>query len=106
MSANTASKRPISCLRPRSNAVAIRPAETRAMPPAKLEKAAKLERIDGRGWHSLGRKFATDLKHIPLADLCNMGGWKDHNTVLKCYMRPDEATMRNALERSSEHRVG
>lgn len=71
----------------------------------KLEKTAKLERIPGRGWHSLRRKFATDLKHEPLADLCSLGGWKDHNTILKCYMRPDEATMRTALERRAEKNV-
>jgi len=47
----------------------------------------------------LRRKFATDLKHEPLADLCSLGGWKDHNTILKCYMRPDEVTMRGALAR-------
>ena len=63
----------------------------------KLEKAANLERIPGRGWHSLRRKFATELKQIPLVDLCNLGGWKDPNTVLKCYMKPDERTMRQAL---------
>lgn len=26
------------------------------------------------GWHSLRRQFATDLKHIPLSDLCALGG--------------------------------
>lgn len=71
----------------------------------KLEKAAKLERIAGRGWHSLRRKFATDLKQTPLADLCSLGGWKDHNTILKCYMRPDEATMRSALSTRSAQRA-
>ncbi|HEV8496776.1 MAG TPA: tyrosine-type recombinase/integrase [Gemmatimonadaceae bacterium] len=69
----------------------------------RLEAAAKLDRIPGRGWHSLRRKFATDLKaDTPLADLCSLGGWKDHNTVLKCYMRPDENTMRGALARRAE----
>lgn len=73
----------------------------------KLEKAAKLERVPGRGWHSLRRKFATDLKQTPLADLCSLGGWKDHNTILKCYMRPDEGTMRGALaRRGSQDIVG
>jgi integrase len=72
----------------------------------RLETAAKLERVKGRGWHSLRRKFATDLKHdTPLADLCSLGGWKDYNTVLKCYMRPDEVTMRGALARRSERRA-
>ncbi len=69
----------------------------------RLEAAAKLDRIPGRGWHSLRRKFATDLKaDTPLADLCSLGGWNDHNTVLKCYMRPDENTMRDALARRAE----
>ena len=27
-----------------------------------------------------------------------MGGWKDPQTVLKCYQQPDEKTMRSALE--------
>ena len=49
------------------------------------------------GWHSLRRQFATDLKHIPLSDLCALGGWKDPNTILKCYTQPDERTMREAL---------
>ncbi|MEO6865030.1 MAG: site-specific integrase [Gemmatimonadaceae bacterium] len=49
------------------------------------------------GWHSLRRQFATDLKHIPLSDLCALGGWKDPQTILKCYAQPDEQTMRDAL---------
>jgi integrase len=71
----------------------------------KLETAAGLERIPGRGWHSLRRKFATDLKQTPLADLCSLGGWKDHNTILKCYMRADEVTMRTALAGRSAKQV-
>lgn len=33
----------------------------------------------------------------PLADLCALGGWKDPQTVLKCYMKPDADTQRRAL---------
>lgn len=51
----------------------------------------------GRGWHSLRRQFATEMKHTPLKDLCALGGWKDPQTVLKCYQRPDPVTMRKAL---------
>lgn len=58
---------------------------------------AGLSKEPGRGWHSLRRKFATELKHTPLKDLCALGGWKDPNTILKCYQRPDEGTMRQAL---------
>ncbi len=38
------------------------------------------------------------MKHTPLRDLCELGGWKDPQTVLKCYQRPDPETMRLALE--------
>lgn len=63
----------------------------------RAEEAAKLERVPGRGWHSLRRKFATELKHAPLSDLSYLGGWKEPQTVVKCYQRPDESTMRGAL---------
>lgn len=65
----------------------------------KLEKAAKLERIPGRGWHSLRRKFATDRQDQPLKALCSAGGWRDHNTVMKCYIQPDEDTLRAVVDR-------
>jgi integrase len=58
---------------------------------AKLPKGTRL------GWHSLRRRFATDFKHVPLADLAYMGGWKEPMTIVKCYQRPDEETQRRAL---------
>lgn len=64
----------------------------------KAEQLAKLPRVPGRGWHSLRRKFATDLKATPLKDLCALGGWKNAQTILSCYQQADEATMRAALE--------
>ena len=64
----------------------------------RTEVAAGIARIPGRGWHSLRRKFATELKAASLKDLCALGGWKDHNTILKCYQQPDPAAMRQALE--------
>jgi integrase len=48
-------------------------------------------------WHGLRRKFATELKHLPLKDLCYLGGWKDPKTVVTCYQQPDEGVMRQAL---------
>jgi hypothetical protein len=53
--------------------------------------------IRGLGWHALRRKFASELKDVPLRDLCELGGWKDPQTILKCYQQPDERTMRAAL---------
>ncbi len=64
----------------------------------RAEERAEVSHVRGRGWHSLRRKFATELKHVLLKDLCSLGGWKEPQTVLKCYQRPDECTMRDAME--------
>jgi integrase len=71
----------------------------------RMEKIAELAPTPGRGWHSLRRQFATELKHTPLRDLCFLGGWKDPQTVLKCYQKADEATMRAALETRASLRL-
>jgi len=64
----------------------------------KAEKLAGLEPRPWRGWHSLRRKFASDLMEKPLKVLCNLGGWKSPETVLQCYQHPDQARLRSALE--------
>lgn len=61
------------------------------------EELAGLERKRGRGWHSLRRKFATDLMHKPLKVLCQLGGWKSPQTILICYQQPNEEALREAL---------
>jgi integrase len=58
---------------------------------------AKLPPEPGRGWHSLRRQFATEMKHAPLKDLCALGGWKSPQTVLTCYQRADAVSMQQAL---------
>ena len=58
---------------------------------------AGLEPKPGRGWHSLRRKFASDLMDLPLKVLCELGGWKAAKTVLRCYQQPDEAQLRQAI---------
>jgi integrase len=63
----------------------------------KAEKRAALPRKKGRGYHSLRRKFASDLKGIPLKTLTELGGWKTHQTVLMCYQHVDVGEMRQAL---------
>ena len=64
----------------------------------KAEAVAGLEPKRGRGWHSLRRKFASDLMDQPLKVLCELGGWKTAQTVLQCYQRADEDRLREALE--------
>jgi len=64
----------------------------------KAQKLAGLEPKRGRGWHSLRRKFASDLMNQPLKVLCELGGWKTAQTVLQCYQRADEDQLRKALD--------
>ena len=64
----------------------------------KAEKLAGLEPKQRRGWHSLRRKFASDLMNQPLKVLCELGGWKTAETVLQCYQRADEDRLREALD--------
>jgi integrase len=64
----------------------------------RAETRAGLEPKHGRGWHSLRRKFASDLMDQPLKVLCQLGGWKNPQTVLTCYQRPDAGQLRTALE--------
>ena len=65
---------------------------------SKAQTLAGLEPKRGRGWHSLRRKFATDLMDQPLKVLCELGGWKNPHTVLRCYQRVDEGHLRKALD--------
>ena len=65
---------------------------------SKAQILAGLDPMPGRGWHSLRRKFASDLIDQPLKVLCALGGWKTAKTVLECYQRPDEGQLRKALE--------
>ena len=69
------------------------------------ERRAGLEPKRGRGWHSLRRKFATDLMDLPLKVLCDLGGWKEAQTVLRCYQHTDEVQLRTALD-SRPRKVG
>ena len=65
---------------------------------SKAQALAGLEPKRGRGWHSLRREFATDLMDQPLKVLCELGGGKNAQTVLKCYQHADEGQLRKALE--------
>jgi len=64
----------------------------------KAERLAGLEPKEGRGWHSLRRKFASDLMHKPLKVFSQLGGWKNPQTILICYQHPDQDQLREALK--------
>jgi hypothetical protein len=40
------------------------------------------------GLHPVRRKFASELKEMPLRDLAHLGGWKNPQTVLAVYQQP------------------
>ncbi len=61
------------------------------------EACAGLDHVPQIGWHGLRRKFATELDGAPLKVLCALGGWKDPQTILKCYQKAEEPAMRDAL---------
>lgn len=66
-----------------------------------MERAQQLAGLapeKGRGWHALRRQFANELRHAPLRDLCDLGGWRNPQTVVKCYQRPSEEAQRAALD--------
>ena len=44
--------------------------------------------------------------HEPLKVLCKLGGWKDAETVLNCYQRPDQDSLREALDRRKTVQIG
>ncbi len=68
------------------------------------QKAAGLGGVPRLGWHALRRKFANDLRHVPLKDLASLGGWRDTQTLLKCYLKEDERAMVEAIQsRRSPH---
>ncbi|MGD2071132.1 MAG: tyrosine-type recombinase/integrase [Gemmatimonadota bacterium] len=73
----------------------------------RAQERAGLGGIPRLGWHALRRKFANDLRHVPLKDLASLGGWKDTRTLLKCYLTEDEEAMVEALgSRRSPHQRG
>lgn len=57
------------------------------------EEHAKLPKLEGGLWHPYRRKWATEKKPFPIADVMAAGGWKDSATLLRCYQQPDRATL-------------
>ena len=64
------------------------------------ERLAGLEKLDGSLWHAYRRKWATERKHLPDADVAAAGGWANSNTLRLVYQQADAETMlRVVLER-------
>jgi len=63
----------------------------------RAEELAELSHIDGMGFHSARRKFASEMKGTNLRDLAYLGGWKSPQTVLNVYQQPDISIQREAM---------
>ena len=59
----------------------------------KAEALAGLQKQEGSLWHAYRRKWATERKFMPAADVAAAGGWSDQNTLTQIYMQADQATM-------------
>jgi integrase len=58
---------------------------------------SKVTKRPGGLWHAFRRKWATERKGLPLADVAAAGGWRDTQTLLRSYQLADEATIRNVV---------
>jgi len=58
---------------------------------------AGVTRLRGGLWHPWRRKWATERKHMPLKDVAAAGGWKDIETLVRCYQQPDEETLASVV---------
>jgi hypothetical protein len=62
------------------------------------EQEAELPKLEGGLWHPYRRKWATERKDLSLKDVAAAGGWKDIETLLTCYQRPDRDTLLAVME--------
>lgn len=59
----------------------------------RAEQLAGLPKLDGGLWHPYRRKWATERKTLPIADVAQAGGWRSIKTLEDCYQQADEDTM-------------
>lgn len=57
------------------------------------EALAGVEEQNGSLWHAYRRKWATERKFMPVADVAAAGGRSDRSTVQNIYQQPDQATL-------------
>lgn len=59
----------------------------------RAEKKAKVPHLDGGAFHPYRRKWSTERKHLPTADVQLAGGWKDARSLERSYQKADAKTV-------------
>ncbi len=59
----------------------------------RAEAKAELPKLEGSLWHAYRRLWATDRKHLPVADVAAAGGWRGPSTLLTCYQQATPEAM-------------
>ena len=78
--------------------------DSRSLTVSRIGGQSRIPHSPGLGLHSQRREWSTEMSpYLPLKDLCELGGWNDPQTVLKCYQKADEGRMREALEARQRH---
>ncbi len=72
----------------------------------KAEKLAGIQHEKGFGWHSFRRMWASKRKHLSLTDVAAAGGWKDTQTLQRCYQHADPDTLEAVLLEGRRLRMG
>ena len=57
------------------------------------EQHGELEKLEGGLLHPYRRMWATCRDHLPLKQVAEAGGWKDTETLLRCYQQPDRESL-------------
>ncbi|KPK82199.1 MAG: hypothetical protein AMS25_03220 [Gemmatimonas sp. SM23_52] len=63
----------------------------------KAYRCADLKSTPGGLWHAWRRKWATERKHLPLKDVAEAGGWREPQTLIRCYQQSDEAAFTSVM---------
>jgi hypothetical protein len=59
----------------------------------KAEDLAGVEHLAGGAWHPYRRKWATERKALPDADVMEAGGWTDERSLKQSYQQSDSETV-------------
>ena len=70
----------------------------------KAERHAGLPKLKQGGTHPYRRKWRSKRSALPLKAAMAAGGWRDLNTMIRCYDQPDEAEILAVTSVSTKRR--